>query len=109
MRNAHEVYGWKLTPAICRSAYDTGTEVCTVKKVDHGKGADGYHVESPKGATWYVSYWETGHVWHSQKLVEETPSMCLRNGSRSLRALLETLRSTERMVELQRLLQTSLA
>lgn len=103
MRNAHEVRGCKLTPAICRSTYPDGKEVCRVAKVPKGKGADGYHVESPRGTTWYVCFWDTARTkgWTSQDLKGEVPSMHLKHSADSLKTLLEKLRSADRIRELE--------
>lgn len=103
MRNTHIAGCWTLTPAICRSAYDTGAEVCTVTKVDQGRDADGYHVmeTSGRGTAYYISYWEDDHTWRSQKLQGPTPSMWLQNPSKTLKGMLDTLHLIEKIATLE--------
>jgi hypothetical protein len=101
MRNTHVVEGWTLTPAISRSAYDTGHEVCTVTKVERGRDGDGYHVESPNGMTFYVSFWDDDRSWRSQTLTGAKPCMCLAHPSSSLKDLIDKLQLVEEIKRLR--------
>lgn len=110
MRYAHVVQGWKLTPASCRTLYGANkSQTIKVVKLKSGKGSDGYHVESPNGACYFVCMWDTDNTWTSQKLDGEVASAHLRLGSPTLKLLLERLRSATRVLELESQLLASLA
>lgn len=102
MRNAHAVDGWKLTPATSRTSYGPNkSQTINIAKLDAGKGADGYHVEAPSGACFFVQKWDTDGEWTAQTLEGNVASAHLRHGSPTLKLLLERLRNASRVLELQ--------
>jgi hypothetical protein len=110
MKNAHVVQGWKLTPASSKTHYGPDkSQTIRVTKLDSGKGADGYHVQSPSGACFFVQKWDGLNPWTSQKLQGDMASAFLQHGSPTLKLLLERLRNATRVLELESQLRASFA
>src|SRR4051812_9511894 len=110
MRNAHVVQGWKLTPASSTTLYSTDkSQTIAVKKLGSRVGADGYHVEAPSGACFFVQRWDTDNTWTAQRLEGSVASAMLRHSSPTLKLLLERLRSAARVLELESQLRASFA